>query len=127
MPYPYYNSYQQNYMGSYNQAYMQPPTQQQTYQSGIIWVENGYQEAANYPMAPNMAIPFWDRHADVIYLKQSDAAGRQTIRVLDYKDRTGQEQQPEAQPVTKGDLVEIIAEIRSLEALVKGEGGTENV
>ena len=78
MPYPYYNSYQQNYMGSYNQAYMQPPTQQQSYQSGIIW--GTYDEACAYPLAPNAAVTIWDRNQKVVYWKQSDAAGRQTMK-----------------------------------------------
>ena len=117
MAYPYY-------VNPYN-LYQAPQVQQPAYQSGIIWVDGGYQEAVNYPMAPNTAIPFWDRHADTIYMKQSDAAGRQTIRILDYKERTGQEQAPAEQPVTKEDLAQILAAIRGLEALVKGGSGND--
>lgn len=120
MAYPYYAS-------PYTQPYQpyQPQVQQQpVYQGGIIWV-SGFEEASAYPIAPNTVIPMWDRNSQTVYWKQSDAAGRQSIRVLDYKERTGQEQVPAEQPVTKEDLAQVLEAIRGLEALVKGGGGND--
>lgn len=113
MPYPYFN----NYM-SYPQPQYQPP-QAPAYQTGIVWVAD-INEASAYPMAPNMVLPLWDKNKQIVYWKQSDAAGRQTIRVLDYTERTGEAQAAE-QPATKTDLAAVLAAVHGLEALLKGE------
>lgn len=61
------------------QAYI-PPQQPQ---NPIIWVK-GEQEANNYLIAPNSTVPLWDSDTETIYLKQSDAAGRVSMKILKY-------------------------------------------
>lgn len=119
MGYPYqYNPYGQPY-----QAY-QPQMQQPAYQGGIIW--GTYEEACGYPLAPNSAVTIWDRNQKVCYWKQSDAAGRQSMQILDYTIRG--ETQPEAKQepelATKDDVAGLAAAIHALQEMIKG--GTEN-
>jgi len=61
------------------QAYI-PPQQPQ---NPIIWVK-GEQEANNYLIAPNSTVPLWDSDTETIYLKQSDATGRVSMKILRY-------------------------------------------
>jgi hypothetical protein len=61
------------------QAYI-PPQQPQ---NPIIWVK-GEQEANNYLIAPNSTVPLWDSDTETIYFKQSDAAGRVSMKILKY-------------------------------------------
>jgi hypothetical protein len=120
MAYPFYNNpYAQPY-----QAY-QPQMQQPAYQGGIIWV-NDVNEASAYPIAPNTVVPLWDRNSQTVYWKQSDAAGRQGIRILDYKERsaTQEEQKPTPELATKEDVAGLAAAIHALQEMIKG--GTEN-
>ena len=112
MAYPYFNPYS---IPQY------PP------QSGMIWASE--QEAQTYPIAPNSAVTLWDRDKRVIYLKQADATGRATMRVLDYTERTAS--QTEAAPgadttATKQDAEAILAALKGIEALLKKEAD-ENV
>ncbi len=114
MVYPYY-------VNPYN-AYQAPQVQQPAYQGGVIW--GNYNDAVNYPLAPNSVITIWDQDGKTIYWKQSDAAGRQSIRILDYKDRNGtqEEQKPTQELATKQDIAGIAAAIQTLQELVKGGG-----
>lgn len=61
------------------QAYI-PPQQPQ---NSITWVK-GEQEANNYLIAPNSTVPLWDSDTETIYFKQSDAAGRVSMKILKY-------------------------------------------
>ena len=115
MAYPFYG----NPYGGYQMP------QQPTYQAGIIWAEGGLQEASAYPIAPNTAIPIWDRHANTIYFKQSDAAGRQTIRILDYTERTGDNQAAAPVPATKDDVTGLVERLERIEAALKGGAAHE--
>lgn len=85
-----YNYFPVTYQNPYQQQYYTPPVQQQTQQtqiaSGLIWV-SGYQDAQNYPVAPNAAVALWDQANPVIYLKQADASGRPSIKVFDLVER----------------------------------------
>lgn len=75
-------------MAAYNSPYVPqyapqafiPPQQPQ---NPIIWVK-GEQEANNYLIAPNSTVPLWDSDTETIYLKQSDATGRVTTKILRY-------------------------------------------
>ena len=112
MAYP----YQFNPFGGYG-GYQQPQPAQQ---SAVNWV-SGRPEADAYPMAPNTVLPLWDRNQQIIYWKQCDAAGRQSIRELEYTDRTqAQPAQPAPEPVTKADLEAVLVEVRGLAELIKG-------
>lgn len=121
MAYPYsYTPYAQPYQGYQHQV------QQPVYQAGIAWV-SGFEEASAYPIAPNTVIPMWDRNSQTVYWKQSDAAGRQSIRVLDYKERSSAQEAQQAAPelATKEDLAAVLAEIRGIQTLLT-KGGTDN-
>lgn len=119
MPYPYQFNPYQPYQG------YQPQVQQQVYQAGIVWV-GSFEEASAYPIAPNTVLPMWDRNAQTIYWKQSDAAGRQSIRILDYKDRNGAQEGQQATPelATKQDIAGLAAAIQALQESLKG--GADN-
>jgi hypothetical protein len=117
MAYPYsYNPYQPY------QAYQQP--QQPAYQGGIIW--GTYEEACAYPLGPNCAVTIWDRNQKVVYWKQSDAAGRQSMQTLDYTIRgeAQPEAKPEKEPATKEDFAGLAADIREIKDILRG--GTVN-
>lgn len=83
---PYAVPYQpQNQPQSQNQPI--PMTNSQSASnSGIIWV-NGIEEANNYLVAPNSAVPLWDRNGKAIYLKSADATGLCNIKIMDISER----------------------------------------
>ena len=120
--YPTYNPY-----GIPQNAYQtQMQIQQSTiYQGGVMW--GSYNDAVNYPLAPNAVITIWDNDGKTIYWKQSDAAGRQSIRILDYKDRSSakDEQKPAQELATRQDIAGLAAAIQTLQDLVKGGGGND--
>lgn len=131
MAYPYYN-YQSGYMAypsyPYQQTYQQPvqaPAQtQQIQQSGIIWVQGGLAEAEQYQLAPNSAVALWDAKAPVIYVKQADATGRATIRILDTKERSNQaeEEKPaQANLATREDIAAVLNSVQKLHELLEKE------
>lgn len=103
--YPYQQPYAPQYVAPYwQQPYQQPvvPTPYQAAQnvspvqqpvaavpsttSTIIWVRS-YDEASNYPVAPNAAVQLWDANNPVVYLKQADASGRPTLKTYDLVER----------------------------------------
>ena len=56
-------------------------------QTGILWV-GSEQEAQAYPLAPNNAVALWDSTRQTVYLKQSDASGKPTLKTYDLTERT---------------------------------------
>lgn len=60
--------------------------QQPQNQSNIVWVE-GEADARSFQLAPNTTMPLWDRNAQVIYYKSSDASGMPSLKILDYTIR----------------------------------------
>ncbi len=81
-----YNPYQQNPATVMRQPYTPSVQTYQPPQNGIIWVNNE-REAAEYMMAPNSAVALFDYNEAVVYQKQTDASGRQTMRVFDLTER----------------------------------------
>lgn len=67
------------------QPNMQQVPQQQA--PSIVWVQNEM-EAANYLVAPNSAVTLWDSNAPVVYLKQTDASGKPSMKIYDLVERT---------------------------------------
>ena len=65
--------------------------------STIIWV-NGEKEAAMYPVAQNSAVALWDSANPVIFLKQADATGRQTMKTFDLVERVEKTESAQAAP-----------------------------
>ena len=72
---------------NYPQPYYQPQQMQQPAQpNGILWV-GSEMEAQNYPVAPNNAVALWDSTKPAIYLKQTDASGKPTVKVYTLSER----------------------------------------
>lgn len=65
---------------------------------GVQWVSSE-QEARGYLIAPNSAVALWDSTAPTVYLKQSDASGKPTLKIYDLVERT---ETPRAAPQEKG-------------------------
>lgn len=99
MAYPYFNPYypqpmpdnlmqmrQQQMMQPMQQPMSQPVQQTPIAQGGVQWV-NGEQEARGYLIAPNSAVALWDSSAPTVYLKQSDASGKPTLKIYDLVER----------------------------------------
>lgn len=83
------NAYQQPMMGQAAQQTQGTPS--------IIWVPNA-QAAEGYLVAPNSAVVLWDSSAPVVYLKQTDASGKPSMKTYDLVERTSIPQpQPTAQ------------------------------
>lgn len=97
MAYPYFNPYYPQPMPDnlmqmrqmqqpQMQPQMQPVQQNPIAQGGVQWV-NGEQEARGYLIAPNSAVALWDSSAPTVYLKQSDASGKPTLKIYDLVER----------------------------------------
>ena len=65
---------------------------------GVQWVSSE-QEARGYLIAPNSAVALWDSTAPTVYLKQSDASGKPTLKIYDLVERT---ETPRTAPKEKG-------------------------
>lgn len=87
--------------------------------TGILWVSNE-QEAQNYPVAPNNAVALWDSSSPVIYLKQTDASGKPSIKIYDLKERTDPSLEAAKQPAAninyaeKSELESLRNELKNL-------------
>lgn len=81
---------------------------------GVQWVSSE-QEARGYLIAPNSAVALWDSTAPTVYLKQSDASGKPTLKIYDLVERA---ETPRTAPQGKG--VEFVTreEFDALAALV---------
>ena len=81
---------------------------------GVQWVSSE-QEARSYLIAPNSAVALWDSTAPTVYLKQSDASGKPTLKIYDLVERA---ETPRTAPQGKG--VEFVTrkEFDALAALV---------
>lgn len=125
MAYPYFNPYypqpmpdnlmQMRQMQQPQMQPMQQPVQQNPIaQGGVQWV-SGEQEARGYLIAPNSAVALWDSSAPTVYLKQSDASGKPTLKIYDLVERA---ETPRTAPQEKG--VEFVTrkEFDALAALV---------
>ena len=81
---------------------------------GVQWVSSE-QEARGYLIAPNSAVALWDSTAPTVYLKQSDASGKPTLKIYDLVERA---ETPRTAP--QGKSVEFVTrkEFDALAALV---------
>lgn len=127
MAYNYYNGYYPQYNGAvpdmlnqYKGQYQQPvPIPQPTSSSDVLWVLNE-NEATSYPVAPNNSVVLWDKNEPTIYVKSVNAQGIPSMRILDFKERTGAKAEPEHQCkcgdrfVTKEQFEELQAEVIAL-------------
>lgn len=105
---PYYPQPMQDTLAQLRQQQMQTlppqmqPIQNPVAQGGVQWV-SGRQEAENWMIAPNTAIALWDSSAPVIYLKQSDASGKPTLKTYDLVERLASA--PDAQKAPAAEYV----------------------
>ena len=92
---PYFNPYYpqpmpDNLMQMRQQQMMQPAPppvpQNPVANGGVQWVSSE-QEARGYLIAPNSAVALWDSTAPTVYLKQSDASGKPTLKIYDLVER----------------------------------------
>lgn len=103
MAYPYYAPYQRP-MGYYNPSIpqemaniqggqqFQPPIQQMpimqsTPTNDMVFVLNET-EATAFPVALNNSVTLWDKNKDTVYIKSVNAQGVPSMRILDYTERT---------------------------------------
>lgn len=107
MAYPYFNPYYpqpmpDNLMQMRQQQMMQPAPppvpQNPVATGGVQWVSSE-QEARGYLIAPNSAVALWDSTAPTVYLKQSDASGKPTLKIYDLVERA---ETPRTAPQGKG-------------------------
>ena len=85
---------------------------------GVQWVSSE-QEARGYLIAPNSAVALWDSTAPTVYLKQSDASGKPTLKVYDLVERaetaSNAPQKPGVEFVTREEfdrLAALVGEIK---------------
>lgn len=144
MPYPYYNSYMNNYYTPQS-PYIAPqaqgaqqginiPTQAQNaptaQNNGLIWVQ-GETGAKSYLVAPNTTILLMDSEAQKFYLKSADTSGMPLpLRVFEYSEIGSKSHQnaPEAPKaadmdkyITRDEFERKLAEIAPKTAKKKGE------
>ena len=79
-----------NLMQMRQQQMMQPappPVPQNPVETGGVQWVSSEQEARGYLIAPNSAVALWDSTAPTVYLKQSDASGKPTLKIYDLVER----------------------------------------
>lgn len=85
---------------------------------GVQWVSSE-QEARGYLIAPNSAVALWDSTSPTVYLKQSDASGKPTLKIYDLVERaetaSNASQKPGVEFVTREEfdrLTALVGEIK---------------
>lgn len=127
MAYPYFNPYYpqpmpDNLMQMRQQQMMQPAPppvpQNPVATGGVQWVSSE-QEARGYLIAPNSAVALWDSTSPTVYLKQSDASGKPTLKIYDLVERaetaSNASQKPGVEFVTREEfdrLAALVGEIK---------------
>lgn len=114
------NYFPQFYNPQYPQQFPQFQQPQQTFpqgqSGGMIWVGSSM-EAEQYLMAPNSAVTLWDKNAPAVYIKQTDASGRPTMKTYDLVERKPAPPPIENQKVeyaTKAELDALVARVEAL-------------
>lgn len=70
-----------------------------------------------YPVAPNSAVTLWNQMEPVVYLKQSDATGKPTLKVYDLVERSAEK--PAVQGETKAEEYATKAELSAMAGVVR--------
>lgn len=107
-----------SYFPQYYPQYPLYQPQQQPQQGGMIWVGSST-EAEQYLMAPNSAVTLWDKNAPAVYIKQTDASGRPSMKTYDLVERKPTPPPAEAPTVeyaTKAELDALVAKVEALSA-----------
>lgn len=106
-------------MAAYNYYTQYPyaPVPQQAPQSpSIVWVSSEY-EAERYPVAPNNAVTLWSTTEPIVYLKQTDAAGRPTLKIYDLVERAATKAAPE-EYAKQSDLAAVAVAVKDVNKLI---------
>lgn len=83
----------------------QPQQPQNQQNNGLTWVQGEAAVKSRY-VAPGTSNLFMDSEAPVFYIKTVDVSGMpQPLRIFDYKERTGEEQQKKVQTNESTDYV----------------------
>ena len=110
------------------QTQQMPQTPQQPMQqsaaTGICWVQSE-REAWEYLLAPNSAVALWDSQNPTIYFKQSDAAGKPSMKIYDLVERVPSKTAANAPQSDPNILSRITAIEKKLEAMTAKKGGKE--
>ena len=89
---------------------------------GVQWVSSE-QEARGYLIAPNSAVALWDSTAPTVYLKQSDASGKPTLKIYDLVERaetaSNAPQKPGVEFVTREEFDRLAALVSELKGKKK--------
>lgn len=121
----YNNYFPAGYQPYYPQQYSVPQSQQNTQQSGIIWVQ-GEAGAKSYMVAPNTTVQLWDSESQTIYLKSADASGMPSMRIIDYTIRDNVARTPnlgsQSDFATKSELQAVLNELNALKAKFENPG-----
>ena len=78
--------------------------------NNITWVQ-GEAGAKAFLVAPNNTIALWDSEAQVIYIKETDMAGRPTMQILDYTIRNKPKDEME---VLRDEIAELKKKIKEM-------------
>lgn len=74
--------------------------------TSIVWINGGYKEAMDYPVAPNSAVGLWDFNANTLFFKQADASGKPTMEIYKTIKENTEAQTPQQAPqISLGDFV----------------------
>ena len=121
--------YQQPYFQQ-NVPQMAQPVQQPQQNQGVVWVQ-GIEGAKAHPVAAGQAVLLMDSDADCLYLKSADMSGMPSLRIFDYKERTGAPTTPKnadlSEFLTKEDILpfatkdDVKKAISDLEKKLKGK------
>lgn len=89
---------------------------------GVQWVSSE-QEARGYLIAPNSAVALWDSTSPTVYLKQSDASGKPTLKIYDLVERaetaSNAPQKPGVEFVTREEFDRLAALVGELKGKKK--------
>lgn len=89
---------------------------------GVQWVSSE-QEARGYLIAPNSAVALWDSTSPTVYLKQSDASGKPTLKIYDLVERaetaSNASQKPGVEFVTREEFDRLAALVGELKGKKK--------
>lgn len=115
----------------YTQPTYQPQMPQNQVNTGVIWIQ-GESGAKSYLVAPNTTVVLFDSESQTIYLKSADATGLPSMRVLDYtirdqQARGGALSQPVGDFATRSEIDALRAEIKEIQARLKGADNESTV
>lgn len=84
--------------------------------SGMLWVSDE-REASLYPVAPNTAVALWNSKAPYVYIKQSDASGKPSLKVYALTEQAEDREQSKAEApaqnyATKDELAAVVGAVK---------------